>query len=80
MKPPDSPEREETDKNSVNQKPKRIPSLAESQEEVARLTAGKKARAAETPPNAAEIIRAASSGDCASRCMCGISRDTAVSR
>jgi cytochrome c oxidase accessory protein FixG len=50
VKPPaDSPEREETEKNSVNQKPKRIPSLAESQEELARLTAGKKARAAETP-------------------------------
>ena len=35
--------------NGVNQKPQRIPSLAESQEEFARLAAEKKSRAAETP-------------------------------
>ncbi len=50
VKPPaDSPEREETEKSGANKKPQRIPSLAESQEEMARALAEKKPRAAETP-------------------------------
>ncbi len=47
MKPPaDSPEREETEKNGVNQKPQRITSLAESREKAARAAAAKKSRTA----------------------------------
>ena len=49
VKPPtDTPEREETEKNGAKQKPQRIPSLAESQEEIARALAKKKPRTAET--------------------------------
>ena len=49
MKPPaEASGREEKEKSGADEK-KRIPSLVESQEEVARLAAEKKSRAAETP-------------------------------